>query len=358
MKVFLFGFFLWIQQTFLCIALKHSITTIPSLENKHILPMYWKIAKGTSITRNPQKFIFNKSPLCIYRNNDDKLIAINDICVHRGASLSQGKILPNNCLQCPYHGWEYNDGVVENIPGCPETKMGTVGVNQFSVCEENGDVYIQPFQDINTGKGELYNHSIYVPPEANNIGFTRISGSKKISRPASLVTENVLDMMHVSFVHSFGNTMSPVPFKIMYEDINEYSGKTIFHYTAGPTSMSALLGNSKFVVVENEFYLPDTTVTRVKANDQLIKTIITHCYPIGNNESILHYDLYRNFMTSSLFDPLFNYQMELTLKEDINILNQLYEDYNSGIMHTKFDVTQLKYRSKKKRIRNSLFKKK
>ena len=63
-------------------------------------------------------------------------------------------------------------------------------------------------------------------------------------------------------------------------------------------------------------------------------------------------------MTSSLFDPLFNYQMELTLKEDIDILNQLYEDYNSGIMHTKFDITQLKYRSKKKRIRNSLFKKK
>ena len=342
----------------LCMGLKHSIRTIPSLENKDMLPMYWKIAKSNSITRTPQKFIFNESPICIYRNNDNKVIVINDICVHRGASLSQGKILPNNCLQCPYHGWEYSDGIVKNIPGCPEKKMGAVGVNQFSVFEKNNDVYIQPFKDINTGIGEQYNHSIYIPPEATNTGYTRVSGSKKIHRPASLVSENVLDMMHVSYVHSFGNSMSPVPFEIMYEDINEYSGKTTFHYTAGPTSMSSILGNSKFVVVENEFYLPDATVTRVKANDQLIKTIVTHCYPIGRNESILHYDLYRNFMTSSLFDPLFNYQMDITLKEDIDILNQLYNDYNSGIMHTKFDITQLKYRKKKKELRNYFLKKK
>ena len=73
--------------------------------------------------------------------------------------------------------------------------------------------------------------------------------------------------------------------------------------------MSRLIGGAEFVQVESEFHLPDATVTQVKANN-LIKTIVTHCYPIGKNESILHYDLYRNFMTSPIFHSIFTYQMK------------------------------------------------
>ena len=152
-------------------------------------------------------------------------------------------------------------------------------------------------------------------------------------------------MMHISYVHTFGNQVSPIPFEIKYEDIDDFSGKTTFHYTAGPTSMSSLLGQSKYVKVENEFYLPDTTVTRVFAGP-IIKTIVTHCYPIGKNESILHYDLYRNFLQQPLFDGLFHKQMDITLKEDVDILNGIYDNYIKGFMNTKFDITQLKYREK------------
>jgi hypothetical protein len=156
-------------------------------------------------------------------------------------------------------------------------------------------------------------------------------------------------MMHISYVHSFGNSLAPVPFKIEYEELNELSGRTTFHYSAGRTSMSRILGGAKYVVVENEFHLPDVTVTRVKAND-IVKTIVTHCYPIGKNESILHFDLYRNFLTSNIFNPLFTYQMKLTLDEDVNILNQVYDDYFLGFMNTRYDVTQMKYREKMKKL--------
>ena len=38
--------------------------------------------------------------------------------------------------------------------------------------------------------------------------------------------------------------------------------------------------------------------------------------------------------------------MEITLREDINILNGIYDNYIKGFMNTKFDQTQLKYREK------------
>ena len=252
--------------------------------------------------------------------------------------------MKNNCVQCPYHGWEYKKGLIETVPGSPEMNTN-FGVPRFHIKETNGDVYLCPTYDVNSEKGIIGTNSLYVPPEATNKNFVRISGMRKINRQHSLITENVLDMMHISYVHSFGNQISPAPFEIKYENINDFSGKTTFHYAAGPTSMSSILGNAKFVKVENEFHLPDVTVTRVFAGN-IVKTIITHCYPIGKNESILHYDLYRNFLTSPLCDVLFYKQMDITLKEDVDILNGIYDNHIRGFMNTKHDITQLKYREK------------
>ena len=327
-----------------------KITTKPHHSKySYNIPLFWKIADKNEISSSkPKRFIFNEYPISIYRDSKDNVKAVSDICIHRGASLSRGKII-NDCIQCPYHGWEYKDGLVENIPGLPKTNKCTFGVPQFEVKEINEDIYLRPSYDINSEDGVYYNHTIYVPPEADDDYFVRITGTRHIRRQNNLITENVLDMMHISYVHSFGNTLSPVPFKIDYEDISNISGKTTFHYTSGPTSMSRLIGGSKFVVVENEFHLPDTTVTRVKAND-IVKTIVTHCYPIGKNESILHYDLYRNFMKTSIVDFLFEYQMKLTLDEDVDILNYIYDDYVKGFMSNKFDITQVKYREKMKQL--------
>ena len=314
------------------------------------IPLFWKIANSKDISRTkPKRFLFNDYPISLYKDNNEKVVAISDICIHRGASLEQGKILKDGCVQCPYHGWEYKNGLVNEMPGCDHVKKNLFGVPRFEVQELNEDIYVRPTFDINSNKGRLFNHTIYIPPEATDDSFVRVSGTRHIMRPNNLVTENVLDMMHISYVHSFGNSLAPIPFKIGYEDLDELSGRTTFDYTSGPTSMSRVIGGAKYVRVENEFHLPDTTVTRVKAGD-ITKTIITHCYPIGKNESILHFDLYRNFLTPTIFDPLFNYQMKLTLDEDIRILNRVYDNYIMGFMSNKYDVTQTKYREKMNRL--------
>jgi hypothetical protein len=38
--------------------------------------------------------------------------------------------------------------------------------------------------------------------------------------------------------------------------------------------------------------------------------------------------------------------MDITLQEDVDILNGIYDNYVKGFMNTKFDVTQLKFREK------------
>ena len=352
--------------TYICFVTSRKIVTKPFINKfmNKITPLYWKIGKSYEF-QSDQLYTrhFNKLPICIYRNEDNILTAISDICIHRGASLSKGKLVREPecnkvCVQCPYHGWEFLNGEVNTLPGV--TRDYNIGVPMFKIYENNDDVYILPTYDMISGKGNITGYqpdeTIHYPLEHYDDSFVRISGSIKIKLNHNLVTENVLDMMHVSYVHTFGNSLSPLPFKIAYHDLSNISGKTQFYYTSGLTSMSNVLGNAKHVEVENEFHLPDTTVTRVKANKNLIKTIVTRCYPIDEENSVLFYDLYRNFLVLPINDVLFHFQMEKTLKEDVDILKNVYIKYKKGYINTQYDITQVKFREKKNSFMKNNFK--
>ena len=47
----------------------------------------------------PKKVVVNGSPITIWKDNNDRFMGIHDICPHRGASLSKGRIDNNiNCV--------------------------------------------------------------------------------------------------------------------------------------------------------------------------------------------------------------------------------------------------------------------
>ena len=43
----------------------------------------------------------------LFRDSQGHAHCLSDTCVHRGASLSGGRI-KDDCVQCPYHGWQFN----------------------------------------------------------------------------------------------------------------------------------------------------------------------------------------------------------------------------------------------------------
>ena len=56
-------------------------------------------------------------PVLIGRMRDGKVFALRDICPHRGVPLSAGRVLAENSVECPYHGWRFKaDGVCSLIP--------------------------------------------------------------------------------------------------------------------------------------------------------------------------------------------------------------------------------------------------
>jgi phenylpropionate dioxygenase-like ring-hydroxylating dioxygenase large terminal subunit len=60
-------------------------------------------------------------PVLVGRMRDGRAFALRDICPHRGVPLSKGRVMPENTVECPYHGWRFGaDGGCTAIPSLVE----------------------------------------------------------------------------------------------------------------------------------------------------------------------------------------------------------------------------------------------
>ena len=78
---------------------------------------FWYVAdQSQNITESPVKKKMLGQNFVLFRDTKDKVHCLSDVCVHRGGSLSGGKIV-KDCIQCPYHGWQFNGkGKCQKIP--------------------------------------------------------------------------------------------------------------------------------------------------------------------------------------------------------------------------------------------------
>ena len=123
---------------------------------------------------------------------------MSNTCIHRGGSLGDGKV-KGDCLQCPYHGWEFNgDGNVTKIPSLgKDAKIpARARIDAYPVEERYGIVF--------AFLGDL--------PEAERPPILEIPTYAKEGWAVSEITyevpihyersiENGLDPAHNEFVH-------------------------------------------------------------------------------------------------------------------------------------------------------------
>ena len=320
-------------------------------KNKNVLPLWLPVIKYKNINKVPKLVYIHGEPFTIYKNNNEEIIIIYDKCPHQGASLAAGKI-KDNCLVCPYHSFEFEDG---NFCRIPKSKkfISNKSVPRLETKIVDDIIYVKPYKDLNNKELDVLKDirieipDPYLPPEHFDKNFRKISGEKTLNLNNEIITENILDMLHISTVHSFGNIDFPLPYNIKFENIDYFSGRTIFQYKSGNYSISKQYAGE--VVVHNEYYLPGTTITRVIAGSS-IKVVMTTILPVSENKSVLYWSVYRNFWNDylpELCDMIIEFFMEKTLKEDVNILEKVYNKNRTGNINTKYDITINKYRKAK-----------
>jgi phenylpropionate dioxygenase-like ring-hydroxylating dioxygenase large terminal subunit len=168
-----------------------------------ILARFWHpVAFSDQVTDAPVSARLLDIDLVVYRAAQGVVVA-RDICLHRGARLSLGRIR-NSQLECVYHGWRYGpDGACALIPSQPPE--GRISPNirllTYPACERYGMVWACLSGTPGTGLPEW--------PEAQDPAYRLLHlPTQDWDTSAARQLENFLDISHFGFVHAatFGNT--------------------------------------------------------------------------------------------------------------------------------------------------------
>ncbi len=122
--------------------------------------------------------------------------AWQDLCVHRGSKLSLGKLMDNDCLRCPYHGWTYDgEGRCVQMPAHPEqTPPSKARVKTYDLKEGYGLLWVclgEPSNDL--PPFPEWGQPGYAKAVCGPFPHVRANGPRLI--------ENYLDAAHFPFVH-------------------------------------------------------------------------------------------------------------------------------------------------------------
>jgi phenylpropionate dioxygenase-like ring-hydroxylating dioxygenase large terminal subunit len=165
--------------------------------DKMTLKAFWHpVATADEVATQPKQVRLLGERIVTYR--DDKgVIAFKDLCIHRGAELSLGKVEGSEIV-CPYHGWRYNRmGVCTAIPSLPPGAAipAKARVIAYGAQEAYGLIWVK-----------MVPSDLPLPAWPDNAwdrpGYrTFLAGTYSWKASAARIVENVLDFSHFNFVH-------------------------------------------------------------------------------------------------------------------------------------------------------------
>jgi phenylpropionate dioxygenase-like ring-hydroxylating dioxygenase large terminal subunit len=104
---------------------------------------WYPVVRAEDLGATPQKVRILAHDFVVFRDDKGRPAVLSDTCIHRGASLSQGKCRDGS-VQCPYHGWRFNaQGVCTRIPsiGSKTKPPPRARVDSYPVQEKYGIVF-------------------------------------------------------------------------------------------------------------------------------------------------------------------------------------------------------------------------
>lgn len=306
----------------------------------------WAIGnvKELSTLQNKQ-FNVNKSQLAIFKTNKNVIVGIDDVCPHRGASLSGG-IVKHNCLVCPYHGWEYNeDGKLVCIPSdfMSNVSLKNADVKKYHIHEKYGMLWL-------LDKPSHFNNIPVCEELDNSNEWKYISGTMDVQGNWLDWIMNSLDISHINFVHDFADEDNGIITNIkIKENEKSISCTANVQPKAASVATNYMQPSDTKSPIHVEFFYPNTTIIKIKLKEPNEFITYTSVIPVDEKNSkiswVFSYKLNKNIIqdpfSTNIINGIFYKQMEKTIKEDQSIITNLV-DFDTFNINVKADIFQLK----------------
>ena len=264
-----------------------------------VLARQWMaVARSGDLAASPRRVQVLGEPIVLWRSAEG-VRAFGDLCVHRGAALSLGRVVENT-LMCPYHGWRYGeDGRCVGIPAQPEgagipTKARAF---RYGCLEAYGLIWVAldaPDKDV-PGK-DVPDQGVPPHEEAHGGSFrTLVCGPYVLEAEPPRIIENFLDVSHLMWVHE-GMLGDSAHAEIPEHRVHARNGRLVSDpidiFQPDPD------GRGRGVTNRYVYEVLAPTTARFRKTDSgsdNVLAMMLHATPLGEGKSLVYALLSRNY---------------------------------------------------------------
>lgn len=316
----------------------------------------WGIGLSKNLKHNQVKNVtIEGKKYAMFRNNAGKVSLIDGVCPHRGADLSKGKMTKSGCVQCPYHGWEFDaSGKLVKVPSlqnnCGVPQKGSV--SGYDVVESGGFIWLS--------EGDMALPTTLCD-ELFDRQWTRVYGSKVLDGNIVDWISNGVDISHINYVHDFANEdngrVDNVTIEPHYGSCNfDPDGNDCIdmnyvdcYANVKPKASSNFTEHMQprdGSEIHSRFIAPNTTAIRIKLKEPYEFITFTTLLPVDENHTKMSWCLLypKNFVLDLpfVFKRFYN-EMYRTVSQDEEIIKGLTPiEYKVNVPCDMYQIEALK----------------
>ena len=316
----------------------------------------WYAAGSSQTVKVGEVYTFSmyNEPLVLYRDKEENVKCIKDLCPHRGSSFIDGQIIEGE-LVCPYHGARFSStGECTNLDRITcshiidtnyDNYAKKIHLFQYPCIELNGYIYIYYTGNAKTNLSEI---EIKTPLENSLVESYGFKTSEYKYEEVTVdfkadwarIIENHLDILHIFWVHGDTIPDKDVSRKVITsfnQDITRESRQIQSKYNHKDKS------KGEFITIK---FIPPGRVVIYKGEEETSRYVqVLDHIPLAENRARVVVRHYRRFMKNKLFTSLFlfkNLQHRVFYKvfsEDYMILKT--QSFNQQMGYVQKDNVKL-----------------
>ncbi|NJM45970.1 MAG: aromatic ring-hydroxylating dioxygenase subunit alpha [Alkalinema sp. RU_4_3] len=151
--------------------------------------------------------------IALYRDTQGTVLAVEDICPHKGVALHKGKV-KGDAIVCPYHGWAFEQGQCVEIPYFPKgQKLPRACARTFPVQEKYGIIFLFP------GDPKLAETTPLIDiPQYSDPNWLPVAVGAEFKAHYTICNENTMDVFHGYLHENLQGWFDPILTKLQETD--------------------------------------------------------------------------------------------------------------------------------------------
>lgn len=255
------------------------------------------------------------APVAIGRTAAGAAFALHDVCPHRAAPLSAGRVA-GDAVECPYHAWTFRaaDGRCLKVPALPSNDgrdCAGIRVARFALHEANGLIWIWRGE----GAPQLAPPDIDLPAAY----LPKTSTIVETSGPFDEAVVGLVDPAHTPTVHKqwWWREGRPRADKAKAFEPTALGFKMTAHTPSSNSLIYKAIGGAP--ATEIEFRLPALRLEHIRANNRRVLALTAMTPGEAGATRIIHL-LYWDFALFDLVRPVAQTMANDFLRQDGDIL--------------------------------------